>query len=334
MNMLPIRRVVRCCLLAISVLVWLAQAQTQGGRISFSIINGEDIVHVSQIEFQTVSGEVSVTSTIGITQRSLLQVQSDEGFERTFVIGNETPREQTFRAILIVDDRQVELSLDGAKKLQHTFSIPTNDQRRLTFAFPGQSDVGLHNFVLVVFYDIQFDSGDIQGILPPYADSVLVGQADPQAGALARPPAEAFLMGQPVSATLSLPPRGLTMSRNAEPDSESDLLSSPLRLGASQPFSYHIHVRNGLPRQGEADEFVLITLVDGVQIPVDARSENIVAYFQLPRNGLATLPAQLDAPEETGLHSLDVLAIRNPYDFLVSMGSLEVLYNGLTLEVN
>jgi len=329
-----IGRVIRCCLLAISMLIWLAQAQTQGGRISFSIINGEDIVHVSQIEFRTVPGEVSVTSTVGVTRRSLLQVQPGESFERTFIIGNETPHDQTFRSVLIVDDQQVELSLDGAKQLQHTFSIPANDQRRLIFAFPGQTEVGLHNFVLVVFYDIQFDSGDIQGILTPYADSVLVGQADPAGGSLARPEADAYLLGQAVPATLSVPPRGLTMSRSAEPASESELLSSPLSLSTSQVFSYHIHARNGLPRQGEADEFVLIVLVDGVQVPVDAQSDNIVAYFQLPRNGLATLPAQLDAPEAAGPHILDVLAVRNPYEFLAAMGSLEVLYNGLILEVN
>lgn len=334
MNMSLIGRATRCCLLVAGVLVWLAQAQTQGGRISFSIVNGEEIVHVSQIEFRSVPGDVSVTSTVGITRRSLLQVQPNEGFERTFILGNETPNDQTFRAVLIVDDRQVELSLDGAIALQHTFSIPANGQRRLLLDFPGQTEVGLHNFVLVVFYDIAFDSGGIQGIFTPYADSVLVGDADPQAGSVARPEADAFVLGQGVPATQSVPPRGLTMSRNAEPTSEGELLSSPLSLSVDQPFSYFVHVRNGLPRQGQADEFVVIVLVDGVQAPVDDTSEDMVSYFLLPRNGLVTLPASLTSPGAPGPHTLDVLAVRNPYDFLTTMGSLEVLYNGLTLEVN
>lgn len=331
MNSPQFRRAIRVCLLLVGLAGVVGAAQPQGGRIAFSILNGEDIVHVSQIEFRATPGQTSVTSTIGITHRTPLRLAPDEGFSRTFVLNNDTASPQTFRATLILDDQQTAFSLDGTARAQHTLSVPANSQLRMTATFPGSAQSGLHNFVLIVFYDVRFPDSAAQGLFTPYADSLLVGEVDPNQESLARPDEDAFVLGATVPATRNVPPSGLTFSRVTDPTSEGELLKSPLSLPAGQPLDYHIHVRNGLPRQGEADEFVLIVLLDGAQPPIDEAQP--VAYFRLPRNGLATIPARL-AALGPGTHTLDALAIRNPYDFLLSMGSLEVLYGGLTLEAN
>lgn len=327
-------RCIRWGALALALVAGWVQAQTQNGSIAFSVLDGTNIVHVTQIELQASAGVVTTLSAIAITQRSELRISAGSALTRTLVVGNETAQTQEFSVALLLDDAQVEFSLDGRTEALHRFSLEANQQKRGELRFPALSEEELHNFVLVVFYVVELGDTVAQGIFTPYADSLLVGgEAAPDASA-ARPADDAFLQGQPVSLSAGLPPRGLSLSTSQMPDAESDLLASPLRLRADQAFSYFVHVRNGMPRQGEVDEFVVIALLDGVQIPIDSSADVPVAYFTLPRNGLATIPARLKAPNTPGEHTLDVLAIRNPYEYLLSRGSLETLHTRLILEVN
>ena len=327
-------RCIRWGTLTLALLVGSVQAQTQSGSISFSVLDEAKIVHVTQIELQASAGVVTTLSAIAITQRTELRQSAGSALARTLVVGNETAQTQEFSVVLLLDDAQVQFSFDGRTEALHRFSLEANQQKRGELRFPALSEEGLHNFVLVVFYVVELGDTQTQGIFTPYADSLLVGdEAAPDASA-ARPADDAFLQGQPVSLSAGLPPRGLSLSTAQIPDAESDLLASPLRLRADQEFSYFIHVRNGMPRQGDVDEFVVIALLDGMQIPIDEGAQAPVAYFTLPRNGLATIPARLKAPSAPGDHTLDVLAIRNPYEYLLSRGSLETLHTRLLLEVN
>lgn len=321
-------------LLMLALVAGSVQAQTQSGSIAFSVLDGTKIVHVSQIELQASAGVVTTLSAIAITQRSELRIGAGSALARTLVVGNETAQTQEFSMVLLLDDVQVQFSLDGRTEALHRFSLEANQQKRGELRFPALSEAGLHNFVLVVFYVVELGDTQTQGIFTPYADSLLIGdEAAPDASA-ARPADDAFLQGEPVSLSMALPPRGLSLSTAQMPDEESDFLASPLRLRVEQAFSYFIHVRNGVPRQGEVDEFVVIALLDGIQIPIDEEAQAPVAYFTLPRNGLATIPARLKAPSAPGDHTLDVLAIRNPYEYLLSRSSLETLHTRLLLEVN
>ena len=65
------QRSVRYGLMLMVLFGWLGYAQENLGAISFSILNDADIVHVSRIGFQTVTGAASVTSTLSVTQSSL-----------------------------------------------------------------------------------------------------------------------------------------------------------------------------------------------------------------------------------------------------------------------
>lgn len=321
-------------LLMLALAVGSVQAQTQSGSISFSVLDETKIVHVSQIELQASAGVVTTLSAIAITQRTELRQSAGSALARTLVLGNETAQAQAFSVILLLDDEQVAFSLEGKTDALHRFSLDANQQRRSELRFPALSEAGLHNFVLTVFYEVELGDTLAQGIFTPYADSLLVGDGAAPDDSAARPADDAFLQGQTVSLSASLPPRGLSLSASQMPGAESDLLASPLSLRASQDFSYFIHVRNGTPRQGEVDEFVVIALLDGMQIPIDEGAQMQVAYFTLPRNGLATIPARLKAPSAPGSHALDVLAIRNPYEYLLLRGSLEALHTRLLLEVN
>jgi len=311
-----------------------------GGRIAFSILseNGDDsdIVHVNQIEYRLANNAISVISNISVTQRRELRMPPNVAFDRTLVLGNEGQIGQTFNLVLLVDDLQMNFGLNDNIQPFHTVTLMPGEQKRPTLTFPGVAEEGLHNFVLMVFYDIEVSPDSfVRGFLTPYADSLIIGEEDIPDESEARPDGDDFLAGRTVPFSLSVPPRGVNLSRQEEPTVSSDLLSSPQRLSTSQSFPYFAHVRNGVPRQGNSDEFVLVALLDQMQIPVDNRSEDIVSYFTLPNNGLATMPAQLDAPSTPGLHNLDILAIRNPYDFLPrGTSSLEVLHMNLELDVN
>lgn len=320
--------------LMVALVVGTVQAQPQTGSISFSVLNGTKIVHVAQIELQASAGVVSTLSAIAITQRSELRVSAGSALSRTVMVGNETAQTQDFSVILLLDDVQEPFSLDGRTETVHRFSLGANEQKRAEMKFPAVSEAGLHNFVLAVFYDVELGQAQTQGMFTPYADSLLVGEGAAPAASVARPADDAFLAGETVSLGAGVPPRGLSLSTTQMPDEEGDLLASPLRLRADQEFSYFIHVRNGVPRQGNADEFVVVALLDGVQIPIVTGAQVPVAYFTLPRNGLATIPARLKAPAAPGEHVLDVLAIRNPYEYLLLRGTLETLHIRLLLQVN
>ncbi len=311
-----------------------------GGRIAFSILSEDgddsDIVHVNQIEYRLLNNSISVISNISVTQRKALRMPPNVAFDRTLVLGNEGQIGQTFNLVLLVDDIQMKFGLNDNIQPFHTVTLMPGEQKRPTLTFPGVAEEGLHNFVLVVFYDIEVSPDNfVRGFLTPYADSLLIGEDEIPDESEARPDSDSFIAGRSVSAALSVPPRGVNLSRQEEPTSTGDLLSSPHRLSTGQSFSYFAHVRNGVPRQGNSDEFVLVALLDQMQIPVDNRTDDLVSHFTLPNNGLATMPAQLDTPDTPGLHNLDLLAIRNPYDFLPrGTSSLEVLHMNLELNVN
>lgn len=308
------------------------QAQSDLGKIAFSVIQDGNIVHVAQIAFQSVGDTLAVASTIGVTQRpGLLRIEAGEALERTLFLGNETPQPQTFSVTLLLDDRQADLTLEGTTDKNHVITVDPNAQQRLTMRFPAL-EAGLHNFILLVFYDVSSSAGRAQGLFTPYADSLMVGEGPVPEVSVARPPDDQFLEGRSVPGNQALPPRGLSLSATETPTTEQELLHPPLELKAGEPFSYFIHVRNGLPRQGEADEFVLVALWDGVQVPVDPRGQAAIAHFTLPANGLVSVPAQL-VPATPGTHTLNLLAIRNPYALQAGMGTLEVLHLGVTVEV-
>jgi len=314
-----------------------AQAQGRLDKLAFSVLAEDQTqpVHIAQIAFSTVGGSISVSSTVGFTQRvGLLRVETGEALQRTLFFGNETAEEQRFTVLLLLDDRQVELELDGARAPLHTITVEADSQLRLPMAFPAQSEPGLHNFILLVFYELGVEGTTLDGLFTPYADSLMVGGGDPPARSAAAPGADVFVEGRSVRGTLAVPPRGVSLSRVETPEAESDLLRSPLRLSAGQRFSYFVHIRNGQPRQPERDEFVLTVLWDGVQIPVQADDDDPAARFTLPANGLIDLPASLAVPHAPGEHTLDMLAIRNPYQFQAGMESIEVLHERFRVNVN
>lgn len=323
-----------CCLLLI-LLSGVVHAQ-DNGRISFSVLDDGNIVHVTQIEYRIVGGSLSITSTISVTQRRELRVPEGAAFDRTLVLGNDGQMDQSFKVVLLVDDEQMPFALNDNIQPFHTINLSAGQQERPTITFPGVDEEGLHNFVLVVFYDIEISSNNtVRGIFTPYADSLIVGEGGIPGQSVAHPEGDEFVQGATVPGSMRVPPRGVTISRSAEPTSESDLLESPQRLSAGQSFSYHTHVRNGVPRQGNRDEFVLVSLLEQMQVPVDNRDDDMVAYFNLPINGLATMPAQLSAPDQPGTYNLDLLAIRNPYEFLPrGTSSLEVLHTNVMFQVN
>lgn len=316
------------------LLGWAVDAQSDFGRVAFSVLNDADIVHISQIEFQTLNQELEVVSTFGLTQRTLLRQAQAGTLGRTVFLSNETPFSQTFFVTLIVDDLQVAFLLDGVLDKRHPVVLAPGSQRRLSMTFPRLERQGLHNFVLVAFYDVQEEGASLQGIFPPYADSVMVGAGAPQRVSLARPDDAAFVQGKSVQPSLKLPARGLTLSRERVPSDEASVLRSPLSATSGQTLAYFIHMRNGLPRNGTMDEFVLVALWDGVQIPVDAAADEPVARFFLPLNGLATIEAKLELPDAPGSHTLDILAIRNPYALQTSTGTLEVVNARLDVELH
>lgn len=314
-----------------------AQAQGRLEKLAFSVLAEDQTqpVHIAQIAFSTVGGSISVSSTVGFTQRvGLLRVETGESFKRTLFLGNETGQEQRFTVLLLLDDRQVELALDGRRAPVHTLAVDADSQVWLPMAFPAQSEAGLHNFVLLVFYELAVESETLDGLFTPYADSLMVGDGDPPARSVAAPGQDAFVEGRTVRGTLALPPRGVSLSRTETPETDADLLDSPLGLSAGQRFAYFVHVRNGQPRQPERDEFVLVVLWDGVQVPVQADADDPVVYFTLPANGLVNLPATLAIPDDPGEHTLDILAIRNPYQFQAGMDSLEVLHERFQVNAN
>jgi hypothetical protein len=315
---------------------WGALSQSDGGRISYSVLKEDnDIVHVSQLELRVVSGSVSISSSVSVTRRTELRLDPGASLERTLFIGNETDQPQQFTAVLFIDDEQTTFSLGGRSSAAHTIEVPSNDQARQDLKITVPREEGLHNFVLVVFYTIELSSGaSSESIFTPYADSLIVGEGNVPSQSAAHPGDDAFLRGTTVPSTMTLPPRGLTLSRNETPSSESALLDSA-SLSAGGTLNAFVHVRNGIPRQGNFDEFVLFALIDYEQISVDPSSDVPVAYFELPTNGLVSIPASFVAPDAPGDANLDLIAIRNPYGFLgATGGALEVLHHRVKLTLN
>lgn len=328
------QRSVRYGLMLMVLFGWLGYAQENLGAISFSIFDDTDIVHVSKIGFQIVTEAASVTSTLSVTQRSELRLGVGESLQRTLFLSNETARPQEYFVVLIVDDHQVEFELDGKRAKTHALSLEPNAQLRMPIRFPALKQEGLHNFVLLVFYDVLINESNLLGMFTPYSDSLIIGaDAVPQVS-VAKPQEESFSQGRPSQANQAVLPRGVSLSRSEAPSSQQDLLTTPLNVDADQVFAFHIYIRNGLPRQGEADEFALIALWDGVQVPIDSNSPDPVVYFRLPDNGLINISARLEIPKDTGRHRLDILAVRNPYNVQGGMGSLEVLHTHLRIDVN
>jgi hypothetical protein len=326
--------VVFSCLLLLGG--WGALSQSDGGRISYSVLKEDnEIVHVSQLELRVVSGSVSISSSVSLTRRTELRLDGGASLERTLFIGNETDQPQQFTAVLFMDDEQTSFSLGGRSSTAHTIEVPANEQERQDLKITAPREEGLHNFVLIVFYEIELPSGATsESIFTPYADSLIVGEGNVPSQSAAHPGPDAFIKGVTAPSSMTLPPRGLTVSRSETPSSQSELLDSA-SLSAGGTLNAFVHVRNGIPRQGNFDEFALFALINYEQIPVDPNSDAAVAYFELPTNGLASIPAAFVAPDTPGDANLDLIAIRNPYGFLGSTGgALEVLHHRVKLTVN
>lgn len=312
-----------------------ALAQGRLDKLSFSLLDGEQPVHVAQVAFQNNGNRAIVVSTVGFTQRSgPLRLEPGAPLRRTLFLGNASPRPQTFTALALVDDLQRELGLDGQSAPVHALTVEADAQKRWDLTLSAPSERGLHNLLLLVFYAYTGDQGSSEGLFTPYADSLVIGVEEVPPTSVARPEDEAFLEGRPVGVSTALPPAGISLSRTEKPSSESELLDSPLRLRAGETFTGFLHVRNGLPRRGDVDEFALVLLWDGRQIPVDVEASGPVAHFTLPLRGLADVPLRLAVPEAPGDHTLDVLAIRNPYRLQAGRDAMEVLHRRYAVEVN
>lgn len=211
----------------------------------------------------------------------------------------------------LLDYRQESCIWDGTPELLYTAELDENEERIIPFTTPTLS-TGFHDFaVLAISNAGAEDLGERYRISTDlsylYASrAVLLSGDEPW-----QPPAldEVFLGGE----------------RNSSASLEGVIVNQeeyPVELRAwtvyeaipGETIDYYIHVGNGTD-DNPPNTFAILAFLDYRQIPIDGENQ-WVAFAEMPPGSATTLPAQMIAPEEPGIHELMIVFAYNPYTML------------------
>jgi hypothetical protein len=280
------------------------------GAIGFVVAdsNGE-VLYAAQISYSEEEGGLRPGANFSYS-RGPAYIREEEPLPREARLVNGTPKPQEFTLVMLLDNLQVEFPLDGRAGTVHQVQLEASGEEILSAELPLVEE-GLHNLFLICLYHLQGDAAEAAGHFPPYVESLFNGEGRPPRITAARPAEEEFLHGnRGHRLTRVLPQGGLAVSTERYP-AEEELLSE-LELQPGEEFTYYIQMRND-PTAPRAEEFSIVALLDGVQIPVGGDEEHPVMNLCLPAGYEIALKAELTAPTTPGGHELWLLALGNPY---------------------
>ncbi|GAB4581622.1 MAG: hypothetical protein Fur0022_43710 [Anaerolineales bacterium] len=233
-------------------------------------------------------------------------LEENESFQGTYYLLNQQPAE-SYALICLLDYKQTPCLFDGKDASPYFLEMGENEERTFSFETPA-IEKGFHDLAILAFSKV--DEHDTSESFRYSTDFNYLFST--RAAILAdTPPDELPLIEYEKGVFIEESPSPLNgVVINLSPDSYSEGIRAWLHevIQPGQTLDYYIQLGN----DDEPDQtYAVLSFLDFQQIPVN--ENQLVAYVSLPTGYRMTIPASLTVPEETGIHELVIVIVRNPY---------------------
>lgn len=233
-------------------------------------------------------------------------LEEKEAFQGAYYLLNQQSAE-SYALICLLDYKQTPCLFDGKDDSPYFLEMGENEARTFSFETPA-IEKGFHDLVILAFSKV--DEHDTSENFRYSTDFNYLFST--RAAILADTPLDElplieYAQGSFVAESPS-PLNGVVI--NLSPDSYSEGIRAWLHevTQPGQTLEYYIQLGN----DDDLDQtYAVLSFLDFQQIPIS--EEQFVAYVSLPTGYRMTIPASLIVPEDTGIHELVIVIVRNPY---------------------